>query len=139
MTTLPHATLTRTQRTLNALRLAVAGLAAASAVIDLLIGLERITVVEVGPNDPSLLCFGVPASLAFLFGAIVVLVTERRLWWVLCAAFQLFAIAAYVNVAPSRTPRFEMWGIGLRVAQVLMLAGLVVLLVWYPRRDKRAA
>jgi hypothetical protein len=138
VTTLPNATLSRTQRTLDALRLAVAGVAAASAVVYLLIGLERITVVEVGPNDPSLLWFGIPASLAFLFGAVVVLVTERRLWWVLGAVFQVFAIAAYVNVASSRTPPFEVWGIGLRVAQVLMLAGLVVLLALYPRRGERA-
>ena len=41
------------------------------------------------------------------------LASERRLWWALGAAFQVFAIAAYLNVAPTRTPPFEAWGIAL--------------------------
>jgi hypothetical protein len=89
---------------LRPLRLAIACLAAASAVVYLLIGLEVLAVVEVGPSDPSLLWSGVPASLAFLFGAIVMLASERRLWWALGAAFQVFAIAADIDVAPNRTP-----------------------------------
>ena len=118
---------------LQALRAAIAGLATASAVVYLLIGLEILAVVDVGPDDPSLLWFGIPASLAFLFGAVVMLVTERRLWWALGAAFQTFAIIAYFNVAPNRTPPFEFWGIALRVVQVLILAGLVALLIRYPK------
>lgn len=124
---------------LMALRMGLAALAAASAVVYLLIGFEILAVVEVGPEDPNLLWFGVPASLAFLFGAVVMLATERRLWWALGAAFQVFAIVAYFDVAPSRNPPFEFWGIALRVVQVLMLAGLVVLLLRYPRPTRRAA
>ena len=105
----------------------------------LLIGLEVLAVVEVGPNDPSLLWFGIPASLAFLFGAVVMLASERLRWWALGAAFQVFAIAAYFNVAPSRTPPYEFWGIALRVVQGLMLAGLVVLMIRYPRPARPAA
>ena len=118
---------------LSALRVTLAALAAASAVVYLLIGLEVLAVVELGPDDPSLLWFGIPASLAFLFGAVVMLASERRLWWALGAVFQVFAITAYFNVAPNRNPPFEFWGIALRVAQVLMLVGLVVLLARYPQ------
>jgi hypothetical protein len=64
------------------------------------------------------------------------IVTELRRWWAPGAAFQAFAIIAYFSVAPNRTPPFEFWGIALRVAQVLMLAGLVVLLIRYPRRAR---
>jgi peptidoglycan/LPS O-acetylase OafA/YrhL len=137
VTTLTHAARPPIPTRLRALRLASAGLAAASAVVYLLIGLEVLAVVEAGPDDPSLLWFGVPASLAFLFGAIVMLASERRLWWALGAAFQVSAIAAYINVAPTRTPPYEAWGIALRVVQVLMLAGLLVLLIRYPRTGRR--
>ena len=123
---------------LQALRTAIAGLAAASAVVYLLIGLEVLVVVDVGPNDPSLLWFGIPTSLAFLVGAVVMLVSERRLWWVLGAALQVCAIVAYFNVAPTRTPPFEFWGIALRVLQVLIVVGLVALLVRYPRPGRHA-
>jgi hypothetical protein len=121
---------------LSVLRVTLATLAAASAVVYLLIGLEVLAVVELGPDDPSLLWFGIPASLAFLFGAVVMLVTERRLWWTLGAAFQVFAIMAYFNVAPNRNPPFEFWGIALRIVQVLMLAGLVLLVTRYPARTR---
>jgi hypothetical protein len=123
---------------LRTLRAALAALAAASAVVYLLIGLEVLAVVELGPYDPSLLWFGIPASLAFLFGAVVMLASERRLWWALGAVFQVFAITAYFNVAPSRNPPFEFWGIALRVVQVLMLVGLVVLLARYPQPARHA-
>ena len=124
---------------LMALRVGLAALAAGSAVVYLLIGFEVLAVVEVGPEDPNLLWFGVPALLAFLFGAVVMLATERRLWWALGAAFQVFTIVAYFDVAPSRNPPFEFWGIALRVVQVLMLVGLVVLLLRYPQPARRAS
>jgi hypothetical protein len=122
---------------LRALRWAIAGLAAASAVVYGLIGFEVVAVVEPGPDDPSLLWFGIPASLAFLFGAVIMLTSERVLWWALGAIFQVFTIAAYFDVADRRTPAFEVWGIALRIAQMLILAGLVVLIARYPQPPRR--
>jgi hypothetical protein len=122
---------------LHALRWGIAGLAAASAVVYLLIGLEVVAVVEPGPGDPSLLWFGIPASLAFLFGAVIMLTSERVLWWALGAIFQVFTIAAYFDVADRRTPAYEFWGIALRIVQMLILAGLVVLIARYPQAPRR--
>jgi hypothetical protein len=118
---------------LRVLRVVTAGLAIAAAVVYLLIGFEVLQVVEVGPSDPSLLWFGLPAAAAFLFGAVVILVSERMLLWALGAFFQVFAIFAYVGVAEDRTPSYEFWGIALRVIQTLILLALVVLISRYPQ------
>ena len=121
---------------LHALRVVTAGLATAAAVVYLLIGFEVLQVVEVGPSDPSLLWFGLPAAAAFLFGAVVILASDRMLLWVAGAFFQVFAIFAYVGVAEGRTPSFEFWGIALRVVQGLILVSLVVLISRYPQPER---
>jgi hypothetical protein len=118
---------------LRVLRVVTAGLAIAAAVVYLLIGFEVLQVVEVGPSDPSLLWFGLSAAAAFLFGAVVILVSERMLLWALGAFFQVFTIFAYVGVAEDRTPSYEFWGIALRVIQTLILLALVVLISRYPQ------
>jgi hypothetical protein len=117
---------------LRAIRLATAGLAAFAALLYLLIGFGVLQVVEVRPDDPSLLWFGLPAGVAFAFGAVVMLVSERTVLWVLGAVFQVFAISAYFGVAADREPAYEFWGIVLRVVQVLILVALAVLLARYP-------
>jgi hypothetical protein len=137
VTTAPSAARPPVPTWLYALRLAIAGLAAGSAVVYALIGLEIIAVVEAGPDDPSLFWFGIPASLAFLFGAVIMLASDRVLWWALGAVFQVFTIAAYFDVADRRTPAYEFWGIALRIVQMLILAGLVVLIARYPQRPRR--
>lgn len=43
--------------------------------------------------------------------------------------FQLFVFWAYIDVAKTRTPPFETWGILLRVILVPLLAALVYLAV----------
>lgn len=139
MTTPMRATRPPVPAYLRGLRLATAALAAVTAVVYLLIGLEILPVVEVGPGDPSLLWFGLSAALAFLFGAVVMLVSERLLLWVLGALFQVFTIAAYFGVADDRTPAFEFWGIALRVVQGLILVALVVLISRYPQPARSSA
>lgn len=127
----PEATRLRIVRTTTAL------LAAAVALVYALIGFEVLYVGETAPGDPSLLWFGVPAALAFAFGAVVVLASERKLLWALGAAFQVFVIWAYFDVAPQRTPPFEPWGILLRVPQVAILLALSYLLVRHPAPWRR--
>lgn len=117
---------------LRAARIATAVLAAAMALVYALIGFEVLYIGETKPGDPSLLWFGVPAALAFAFGAVVMVASDRKLVWALGALFQVFVIWAYFDVAPQRTPPFEVWGILLRVAQVPILVGLAYLLIRHP-------
>lgn len=117
---------------LRIVRLVTAGLAAASAIVYLLIGFEVLQVVEMRPDDPSLLWFGLPAAVAFMFGTIVMLRSESLTLWALGAVFQVFTISAYFGLAQERTPQYEPWGILLRVTQLLILIALVILLARYP-------
>jgi len=121
---------------LRALRVVTAALATGAAVVYLLIGFGVLRVVETGPSGPSLLGFGLGAAAAFLFGAVVILVSDRMLLWVLGAFFQVFTIFAYVGVAAERTPAYEAWGIGLRIIQGLILVALVVLIARYPQPER---
>lgn len=139
MTTPTRATRAPIAPYLRVLRFVTAGLAALSALVYLLIGLQVLPALEIGPGDPSPLWFGVGAALAFLFGAVVMLVSERLILWVLGALVQVFAIAAYLGVAEERTPSFEFWGIALRVVQASILIALVVLISRYPQPPRRAA
>ena len=118
-------------------RIATAILAAAVALVYALIGLEVLFIGETKPGDPSLLWFGVPAALAFAFGAVAMVASERKAMWALGALFQVFVIWAYFDVAPQRTPPFEFWGILLRVVQLPILAGLAYLLVRHPAPWRR--
>jgi hypothetical protein len=60
-------------------------------------------------------------------GAVLLLAFDRRLVWILGAILQIFVIYSYFNFAPQRTPTFEIWGILLRVAEVLIFTALVFL------------
>ncbi len=117
---------------LRVIRLATAGLAAVSAIVYLLIGVGVLQVVEMRPDDPSLLWFGLPAAAAFAFGTIVMLRSQSLTLWALGAVFQVFTISAYFGLAQERTPQYEPWGILLLVTQLLILVALVTLIARYP-------
>lgn len=121
---------------LRVIRLVTAGLAAASAIVYLLIGFGVLQVVEMRPDDPSLLWFGLPAAAAFAFGTVVMLRSQSLTLWALGAVFQVFTISAYFGLAQERTPQYEPWGILLRVTQLLILIALVILLARYPTPKK---
>jgi hypothetical protein len=108
-------------------RLFAAALSAGCAVVYLLIGFGAI--YEAPADGTSLLFFGLPAGFAFALGAFLLLAADRRILWILGAAFQVFAIVAYLMVAEKRTPPFEVWGILLKVAQVGILGGLIYLII----------
>jgi hypothetical protein len=74
-----------------------------------------------------LIVFGVLAGGAFLLGAVLLMRFDRRVLWMVGAAFQAFAIAAYFNVAPQRVPPYEVWGLSLKVAQAVLLVALLFL------------
>jgi hypothetical protein len=110
------------------LRLAAAALSATCAVIYLAIGAGWLLPVSVaGDARVGLLVFGLLAGGAFAAGCLLLLVVEWRSVWLLGAAFQVFAIVAYVQVAEKRDPPFEFWGIFLKVLQVVILVALALL------------
>lgn len=120
------------------LRLAAAGLAFANALVYALIGAGVARVVEDAAGaGASLIAFGSMAGAAFLLGAVLLVALDNRVAWWLGAAFQVFAIAAYLDVAPQRTPAYEPWGISLKVAQVALLALLAYLAVMPARSPAR--
>lgn len=115
--------------TRRGVRYAGAAMAGTMALIYAGIGLG---VLDVGATDADrefLWVFGALAGSAFLFGAFLLLRFDRRWLWILGLVFQLFVFWAYIDVAKTRTPPFETWGILLRVIQVPLLAALVYLAV----------
>ena len=85
-------------------------------------------------EKPFLIVFGVLAGGAFLLGAILLVRFDRRWLWVVGVIFQVFVYWAYFDVAKTRTPPFELWGITLRIIQLPLLAALIHLAVRGPQR-----
>lgn len=110
------------------LRRAASLLSLANAAVYLLIGAGVAAVVQ-GPQESgaSMAAFGAVAGAAFLLGAGLLWVADRRWLWVGGALFQAFAIVAYLTVAPQRDPPYEPWGLSLKVAQLLLLVVLAYL------------
>ncbi len=120
----------------RAIRYTAALLAAGAALVYVLIGFEVIRVVDTNPPDmPSMLGFGLASGGAFLLGAVLLLLFDRRVLWILGGLFQVMAIAMYFAVAPQRDPSFEPWGIGLKVIQAVLL----VALAWLALRPSQPA
>jgi hypothetical protein len=59
----------------------------------------------------------------------LLLFKPRRPVWIIGSAFMVLAIVAYFAVSPRREPQFEIWGMSLKIAQVVILAALLGLLV----------
>lgn len=111
----------------RAMRRAAAGLCAVIAFVYLAIG-AGLTSIE--PNEEmSLVVFGVGAASIFVVGALLLLTLDIRALWAAGVMVQLMIAAMYVTVSADRTPAFEGWGIGIRVAQVPLLVLLVILAV----------
>jgi len=111
--------------TADKLRYFAAAMAAVAAIIYFLIGAGVLQVVDEGGD--GMLTFGLVAGLGFALGVILLLAWKRRFIWILGALLQLFVIAMYFAVGPDRTPHYEMWGLMLRVPQVLILGSLAYL------------
>jgi hypothetical protein len=117
------------------IRMVAAAMAAVSSAIYFLIGFQVVAVIDDVSQQAA---FGIPAGLAFALAAIVLLRTDHRFLWVGGAILQFLIIAMYFSVAPQRSPQYEIWGILIRVAQVVLLACLVAL-SFKPRTVVRAA
>lgn len=109
-------------------RLASAIASAAMGGIYFLIGLR---VLGIGGSttgeEVDLTVFGFSAGAAFLILAGLLAVTDKRVLWILAAIFNLFVYIVYFAVAPGRAPNFELWGLTLRIIQLVVLSGLIYL------------
>jgi peptidoglycan/LPS O-acetylase OafA/YrhL len=110
-------------------RLAAAALSASCALIYFLIGLGVVYTTQTSDERTGLAVFGALAGLAYALGAVLLVSLDRRAAWIFGAAFQVFVIAAYFRVAENRDPPFEVWGILLKVLQVVILGALVYLVL----------
>jgi hypothetical protein len=71
--------------------------------------------------------FGLIAGSAFLIGAMVIEMFDRRVVMGLGATAQVFTIYTYFDLASQREPSFEIWGIVIRVIQVALFSILLYL------------
>jgi len=107
-------------------RYLAAALAGATAVMYFLIGFCVVWVIQAACADQI---FGTFAGIAYAFGTILLLTLDRRALWALGAVLQVFVIFVYFDLAPQRVPAYEVWGILIRVAQVMLLAALADLAI----------
>ena len=115
------------------IRLLAAGLSAATALIYVLIGLGILSVVDAVSGDaPDLLTFGLAAGAAYVLGACLLVAFDRRVLWVLGSILQVGVIVMYVVVSSTRTPPFEVWGLAIKILQVVLLGVLLYLSVRPP-------
>ncbi|HLF25529.1 MAG TPA: hypothetical protein VJG32_04285 [Anaerolineae bacterium] len=101
---------------------------AATAVMYFLIGFHIVSVLD-GRADQT---WGIVAGSAYVLGALLLLAFDRRVLWIMGAILQVFVIYTYFNLASQRTPAYEVWGILIRIAQVMILIALVYLEVRLP-------
>ena len=100
-------------------------LSSLTALFYALIGLNAVSLGEIEPNEQR--AFGIPATVVFTAGAIVAAIWDIRWLWIVGAVGLAFIIGMYFSLADQRTPRFETWGIAIRIVQFPLLAALIYL------------
>lgn len=109
------------------LRYFTALMAALTALIYFMIGFNVVSVLDTTTLAETDQTFGLYAGVAYALGAVLLVAFEGRLLWILGALLQVFVIYTYFALAPMRGPTYEVWGIMLRVAQVLTFITLTYL------------
>jgi hypothetical protein len=69
------------------------------------------------------------AGAAFVFGAVLLVLFDKRVVYVPGAILQVIVLVGYVMAAPERIPSYEFWGLLCKAAQVVVLVTLVYLTV----------
>jgi hypothetical protein len=110
---------------------AAIGLSALTAALYLLIGLNVVSIGEISAREQR--AFGIPAALVFAGGAVVSLFWDQRWLWIVGALGLALIIAMYFSISSKRVPRFETWGILIRVVQFPLLATLTFLAFTTPQ------
>ena len=122
------------------IRYGAAAVSAATALLDLGIGVGLVKVGEaVGRDAPDLFLFGASAGGTFVLGAVLLLLVDHRGLWLLGALLQVLVIAMYVAISSQRTPPFEAWGITIKVLQAVILLALAYLVLRQPVRRSAMA
>ena len=116
---------TERRRTIRYFAATVSG---ATAVMYFLIGFHVVSVLA-PPADQT---WGIAPGIAYALGTLLLLAFDRRVLWILGAILQVFVIYTYFNLASQRTPAYEVWGILIRIAQLIILIALVYLEVRLP-------
>jgi hypothetical protein len=117
-----------------------AAVAAVTALLYALIGVEVLAIVAPGTNDEGdLLMFGLPAAGAFLVGALLLVLFDNRILWALGAILQVLVIVGYFVFAGIRTPQFELWGILIKISQLALLGALAWLVIRAPDEAMEAS
>jgi hypothetical protein len=125
----------RTRPTIGAttLRRLAAGTTGLMAVIYLLIFAGILSIGEATTGDLGIL--GV-AGLVFVGMSLLLCFVDRPLVVGAVAAVQVPVFAMYLAIAPERDPSFELWGVSLRVLQVVLVV-LLLSAIASGRRDRR--
>ena len=105
------------------IRYIAAAISAVIAIMYFLIGFRVVTVLDT-PSDQT---FGIAAAGMYVLGTVLLLAFDRRILWIFGFALQVMVIYTYFNVASMRVPSYEVWGILIRVAQVLLIIPLLYL------------
>lgn len=113
-------------------RRVAAGAAAGAAVLYVLIGFGVLFIGESTTGATDLLGFGL--TLGGLYAIAALLVLEIRNRWFLAALvlLNLATLIGYVALAGVRVPPFELWGLAIKVLQVVMLVAVARLLFLHP-------
>jgi hypothetical protein len=112
----------------RAIRYFAAAMAGITAVIYFMIGFNVVSVLDTSTDQ----IFGIFAGIAYALGVFLLLVFDRRVVWILGAIFQVFVIFMYFNLASQRSPAYEVWGLLLRVPQLMSFVALVYLAARLP-------
>jgi flagellar biosynthesis protein FliR len=103
-------------------------MSAATAVMYFLIGFHVVSVLDANADQS----WAIFAGAAYAFGTLLLLAFDKRAFWILGALLQVFVILTYFSVASQRTPAYEVWGILIRIAQLMLLIALVYLVFRLP-------
>ena len=114
--------------TRNARYMAVAG-AAAAALLYFLIGFEVLVIGASRSGANDILGFGLSAGSTFAVIALLVALVHRRLVLALVALLDAVVVVAYFAFAGVREPAYEQWGLLVKLAQLVLLAGVGYLLL----------
>ena len=110
-------------------RYLAAATAALSAFLYYLIGFGALDIGRSTSGTTDLLGFGLSAGTAFLVAGLLVFVVHRRWLVALVALMDVAVIGGYFAMAGIRVPPYEIWGLSIKVAQVVFLVALGYLLI----------